>query len=502
MVKRGFLVDAVRGKVRFGEFTNARIPWPKAKRHGKGGSGGFVLCGGLVRALEKEAASAVSHHWGVSRATVSNWRRALELKGRSAGAQRLVKMGAEFARLPESREKIARAARGRVLSPRQRSRLMRGIQQGWKERFEARRAAYRRTGRFPRATKSDPWVPEEEKLLASLSPAEAVRLLGRTSKSIQARRLFLDIRIRPPAERKRWEDWEIKLLGIVSDSAVAKRLGRSMDSIRRKRHKAGIKSPSLHPWTAEEEAIVRRGPDAEAARRLGRSKKAVQHRRRALGLAFYRGEKRKWIASEEALLGTQPDAVLAKMLGRTKASVLMKRLKKGIPPQYTNYRRWTPQEIGLLGTLTDVLVARRLNRSLFSVRTKRLDSKIPPAKNRRWTRNEEKLLGKMPDEEAARKLSRPVGAVRMRRAFLHVPVFQSKLHPWKEWELKLLGRAPDHRVAQRIGRSILAVASKRWELRIPCADPKRIPAVVFAKRIRPAGLAVSVRRREAGARSP
>src|SRR5258708_32136440 len=76
VVKRGFLVDAVRGKVRFGKFTNALIPWPKAKRVGKyGGSGGFILCGDLLRALEKESAPAISHYWGVSRATGGNWRR-------------------------------------------------------------------------------------------------------------------------------------------------------------------------------------------------------------------------------------------------------------------------------------------------------------------------------------------------------------------------------------------------------------------------------------------
>src|SRR5688572_17547996 len=80
LVKGGFLVDAVRGRVPFGTFTNALIPWPKAKRHGRGGSGGIVLCGDLIRALEKESGPAICHFWGVARSTVGNWRRALELK--------------------------------------------------------------------------------------------------------------------------------------------------------------------------------------------------------------------------------------------------------------------------------------------------------------------------------------------------------------------------------------------------------------------------------------
>src|SRR5207245_928899 len=109
LVKGGFLVDAVRGKVPFCTFTNALIPWPKAKRRGKSGSGGLILCGDLLRALAKESAPAISYYWGVSRSTVSNWRRALELKGRTAGAQRLVSLGVELAKLPQSRKKIADA---------------------------------------------------------------------------------------------------------------------------------------------------------------------------------------------------------------------------------------------------------------------------------------------------------------------------------------------------------------------------------------------------------
>ncbi|MCW5558390.1 MAG: hypothetical protein KIT22_11240, partial [Verrucomicrobiae bacterium] len=216
MVKGGFLVDAVRGKVRFGTFTNAPIPWPKSKKHGKGGSGGIVLCGDLLRALEKESIPAISHHWGVSRGSVSNWRHALELTRRSErtpGSQRLVNLGVELARLPESRKKLSEAARGRVLSPARKVSLFAGIHHGWKKRYKARRAAYRRTGRFPKATKSDPWIREEDRLLSKLTTAELVPVLGRTAASIGARRSFLRIPARLPANRQPWRDHEIKLLG-------------------------------------------------------------------------------------------------------------------------------------------------------------------------------------------------------------------------------------------------------------------------------------------------
>lgn len=470
LVKRGFLVDAVRGKVRFGTFTNALIPWPKSKRRGKSGSGGIVLCGDLLRALEKESIPAISHHWGVSRGSVSNWRRALELTSRTErtpGARRLVNLGMELARLPESRKKISAAARGRILSLARKAKLFAGIRKGWRERFKARRAAYRRTGRFPKATKSDPWIPEEEKFLPKLPTEELVRVLGRTSRSIRARRLLLNIRALPPANQQPWRDWEIRLLGTGTDRMIAKRLGRSVHSVENKRRKLGIKSPATRFWTKEEEAIIGRVSDAEAARRMGRTRKAVQHRRRKLGMAFFRMEhRRKWTASEEALLGTESDAVIAKKLTRTKLSVAIQRRKKGIPPQYSKFRPWTPQEIALLGTVSDVEAARKLNRSVLSVRCKRDKAGIPPGTNCRWNRADDELLGKMSDEEVAQRLGRTVGAVRMRRTHLHLTKFQSKTLPWKQWEIKLLGTAPDEDVARRTDRSVVAVADKRQRLRI------------------------------------
>jgi hypothetical protein len=470
LVKGGFLVDAVRGKVRFGTFTNALISWPKFKRQGKSGSGGVVLCGDLLRALVKESIPAISHYWGVSRGTVSNWRRALELTTRTEltpGAQRLVSLGVELAKLPESRKRFSEAARGRVLSRRHKSKLFAGIRKGWRERFNARRSAYRRTGRFPKATKSDPWLPEEEKLLPKLTSAELVRMLGRTFKSIQAHRYALGIRPRSPANQQPWRKREIQLLGTAPDRIIGKRLGRSVSSVENKRRKLHIQSGSRFFWTPKEEAIIGKVSDTDAARRLGRSRHAVQNRRLKLGMGLFQvKDRRGWSASEEALLGTDTDAVIAKKLGRTIRSVAIRRRKKGIAPQYSACRPWTLREVAVLGTMPDIEAARKLNRGVFAVRCKRLQCGIPPGQNRRWTRSEDKLLGKLSDEDAARRLGRVVGAVRMRRGHLHIPKFQSKVRRWKEWELRLLGGAPDREVAEKVGRTVSAVQDKREGLRI------------------------------------
>jgi transposase-like protein len=240
LVKGGYLIDAIRGKVKFSHFTNAPIPWPKYQKQTKGGSGGYVLCGDLVRALTNESAPAIAHHWGVSHATITNWRRALELTGLSAGSHRLMEIGVDLARRPESRAKNSASKQGKVLSHTHKILLFAAMNAGWKERFEARRAAYRRTGRFPKATKSDPWIPEEEKLLTKYSAPDLARIIKRTPLAIGSRRSILGIRSFPPYTRQPWKESETKFLGTDTDRVIAKRLERSVVSVKKKRLALGI----------------------------------------------------------------------------------------------------------------------------------------------------------------------------------------------------------------------------------------------------------------------
>ncbi len=291
LVKKELLDDAVRGTVKFGGFTHAPIPWPKVKKTGRAS---LILCGDLVRAVKRESRPAVAHHWGVSRSTVTNWRRILAVPELTEGSERLVRIGVKLARLPQSRNKIAAAARGRHLSPEVKAKLFAGIRRGWKSRSKARRAAYCRTGRFPPATKSDPWIPGEEALLGTLPVPELLRLLGRSESAIWKRKSDLGIRSRPPSPVQPWTGAEVKLLGTAPDRVLAKRLGRSVDSVMNKRRKLGIRitCPSWRPWTRQEEARIGKRPDWEIARQLGRSIRAVQHRRLALGLPHSRTPKK------------------------------------------------------------------------------------------------------------------------------------------------------------------------------------------------------------------
>jgi hypothetical protein len=451
LVKRGFLVDEVRGQVPFDCFTNALIPWPKAKRRGRGGSGGIILCGDLLRALAHESLSAISHYWGVCRGTVISWRRWLGLTSqehRTEGAERLVKLSLELSMLPESRAKIALAARGRKLSPGHKARLHSAMNQGWRRRFKARRAAFKNTGRFPKATKADPWIPEEDQLLSQLPLKELVRVLGRSEKSIRTRRKqqgfrirapsqqklwakrggdFMNeksVHIRAPSQQKLWEPDELQCLGADSDSVIAGRLGRSASSVENKRRQLGIPAANIHPWTAAEEALVGKLPDAEVARRLGRSAKAVVHRRLKMGMALYKVQnRRRWSAGEVALLGTDSDANIAKQLGRDLSFVAQQRRRLKIPVKPVR-QAWTPEDLAVLGTMSDIAAARKLGRTVLSVSNKRIRAGIGAGCHRRWTAGEEKLLGTMSDEAAALKLGRGVSAVRDHRKKLHIPIHE------------------------------------------------------------------------------
>lgn len=284
LIKKGLVVDEVRGTVQFGGFTNAPIPWPTVKKTGRAS---LALCGDLVRALRKESRPAITYHWGVSSATVGTWRRVLGLHGRTDGAERLVRIGVELARLPESRAKISAAARGRKLNDRRKRRLFDGIKKSWARRWRARRAMWRREGKFPpRSPGLAPWLPEEERMLGKRPDQELVEILGRGLFAIRGRRLQLGIRYAFSTHFRVWTPQMDKLLGTRSDQDIATKLGRTVQSVADRRRKLGIRyiRPDSRPWAAAEERWLGRKSDAEVAKILGRTTKAIQHRRLAKGI--------------------------------------------------------------------------------------------------------------------------------------------------------------------------------------------------------------------------
>jgi len=93
----------------------APLSWPYAE--GVGRKRSLLLVGDLVRAVRTESERAVAAAWGVSRATVGRWRRALGVGRMTEGTRRLwvelvgVRIGPEGRR--EGGRRAARARRAR-----------------------------------------------------------------------------------------------------------------------------------------------------------------------------------------------------------------------------------------------------------------------------------------------------------------------------------------------------------------------------------------------------
>src|SRR6476646_5152388 len=68
---------AVYGSVIACGLSKGPIPWPVGKRHRRAHRRFLIVTGDLERAVQREAAIAVRHWWGVSQTTVSKWRHAL-----------------------------------------------------------------------------------------------------------------------------------------------------------------------------------------------------------------------------------------------------------------------------------------------------------------------------------------------------------------------------------------------------------------------------------------
>ena len=112
-----FLVCERRGKVKVGGYSDGPIPWPI--KFGAGPSS-IILCGDLVRAVKLESASTVARHWGVSTATVKQWRKVLEVEFYNAGTRYLQHMTAAENFRPSHQRRMTEAARRHGSKPKSR----------------------------------------------------------------------------------------------------------------------------------------------------------------------------------------------------------------------------------------------------------------------------------------------------------------------------------------------------------------------------------------------
>ena len=87
---------------------------------------------------------------------------------------------------------------------------------------------------------------------------------------------------------------------------------------------------TTHPWSEREERLLGTMTDRAVAERIGRTRKAVETRRLERGIAPVRARARRWTKREERLLGRMTDGAVARRLGVARRTAWMRRRKLGI----------------------------------------------------------------------------------------------------------------------------------------------------------------------------
>jgi hypothetical protein len=247
--------------VRVDTITDAPIMWP-AKRFTNRPT--LIVCGDLVRAVRKESATAVAHHWGVSMLTVWTWRKALGVGHVNPGTSALRKRWApetlntaecraksrEATQRPERNAKIAASRRGKP-RPRHVIEAMRQGNLGREPTKETRRkmsAAQRRRGAYPPAA-GRPFTPEEDAILGTAKDREIAAKLERDIKTIHARRKRLGIpafvKRKPQSHPVAWTPAMDRKLGRMSDPDLAQKFGCSPHAVYHRRKR--LKIPPFRP---------------------------------------------------------------------------------------------------------------------------------------------------------------------------------------------------------------------------------------------------------------
>ncbi len=284
-----------------GGITEAPIQWPYRKGVGRPSC---IVCGDLIRAVQAESEIAVAHHWGVSPATVKNWRRALEVPRTTEGTRRLAvaytpekltddvrAMGRQAMGTPEVREKIRAAKVGRPLHPNmvaaQRVAVSKPRPESWKRAMSSRMKEFWENAEEHGLPACHRWTEEEIASLGADNDSVIAERLGVSRHVVENKRRRLGI----PGLVDRWSPEEVALLGTAKDREIAVRLGKRTAAVRKKRELLGIE-PFVARWSDEEIALLGTDTDRAVAERLSRTASAVETKRMSLGIMSSRSRKR------------------------------------------------------------------------------------------------------------------------------------------------------------------------------------------------------------------
>lgn len=281
-----------------------------------------------------------------------------------------------------------------------------------------------------------------------------------------------------PRNRIRWPARFARLLGKVSDRALARRSGYSLPAISAERHRRGI--PPFHPrrtiqWTEDMIALLGQATDRAVAAELGLERHHVYSKRVSLGIVSFeppRGRTRRdsfWTKKRIAMLGTDSDPNIARRLGIPKGRVIYQRQRRRIPSFTPAVRfAWTDEMVRKLGAETDARVAASFGTSVAAVRHQRWKRRIAARREPTLVvvrKRELRRLLRLPMKEVIRLTGLNQKTVLKLRKEMGVKN-PGRGHRWTPAALKALGRVADDVLASRLGLSVSTVQAKRQKLGI------------------------------------
>jgi hypothetical protein len=255
----GWLTCEVRGRVKVCAMSNARIQWPLTRRCDGFGRPMLIVTAELARAVRFESNQAVAYWWGVSKFTVTAWRKVLDVPRANDGTHRLHSLVFAEIDTPEVREKrrqstkrpernakISAAKTGRSPSAEVRAKI-RAAKLGQKHTEESRRRmseAQRRRGGNPEWARERPFTANEDAQLGKAPDPQVARQLDRTVWEVFYRRRQLAIPSfrphRPHKPPRNWRPHEDRRLGTMPDTELALELGCEPRVVFKRRRKLGI----------------------------------------------------------------------------------------------------------------------------------------------------------------------------------------------------------------------------------------------------------------------
>jgi hypothetical protein len=253
----GWLTCHMRGRVKVEGLTDAPIMWPYTRQRSGVGRPILILCGDLVRAVERESEMALLHWWGVSTTTVTKWRKALNVVRVNEGTRELfsrwghetlsrediARKRLEAVKSPERAAKSGAARRGKALSEVTRAAISKA-KEGQKHSAESRHKMSESQKRRVRAPRGSSFEPEVTALLGTMPDREVAGRTGLTEAAVVSRRRVLKIaafvKRNLPRKPPKWTPARDALLGTAPDHIIAKKLRCSPLSVFNRRRKLGI----------------------------------------------------------------------------------------------------------------------------------------------------------------------------------------------------------------------------------------------------------------------